>query len=87
MFFVSGLAHVTLPNTTESPTTSAWVQGGKYGLVIAVDTADVSQYGHITTYPSDSDSVTLQVPFAEGKIPEHSILHNGPCGYEDMIGI
>ena len=78
---------MTLPNTTESSTTSAWIQGGKYGLIVAVDTADVSRYGHITTYPSDSNTVSLQIPFAEGIAPEHTVIHDGPCGWEDAVGI
>ena len=31
-------------------------------MLLAVDTADVSELGHITTYPSAADSVVLQVP-------------------------
>lgn len=87
VYFTSGLAHVTLPNTTESPNTSVWVQGGKYGLIIAADTANVSRYGHITTYPSDADTVAVQIPFADGAAPGHIALHDGPCVWEDLIGL
>jgi hypothetical protein len=85
--FLSGLIHVTLPNTTISPTTSAWIQGGKYGLVVAVDTANVSKYGHVTEYPSDADTVSLQIPFKDGKIPDHKVLYDGPCSWTEMVGI
>jgi len=81
--FLSGLAHVTLPNATGE----VWIQGGKYGLLIAVDNAAVSKYGHITTYPSDADTVTLQVPFASGVAPDHTVLHEGPCTWPEMTGI
>ena len=81
--FLSGLAHVTLPNATGE----VWIQGGKYGLLIAVDNATVSKYGHITTYPSDADTVTLQVPFASGVAPNHTVLHEGPCTWPEMTGI
>ena len=81
--FLSGLAHVTLPNSTEE----AWVQGGKYGLIIAVDNAAVSKYGHITTYPGNADTVSLQVPFLNGVIPKHTVLHRGPCTWPEMTGI
>ncbi|KAE9967854.1 hypothetical protein EG328_007946 [Venturia inaequalis] len=87
VLFMSGLAHVTLPNTTISPTTSAWVQGGKYGLIIAADTSGVSKYGHATAYPSDADTVALQVPFKDGIIPDHTVLYDGPCLWSEMIGV
>ena len=74
---------MTLPNATGE----AWVQGGKYGLIIAVDNAAVSIYGHITTYPSDSDTVTLQIIFSNGQIPAHTVLYQGPCLWEEMTGI
>jgi hypothetical protein len=85
--FLSGLAHITLPNTTASPTTEAWIQGGKYGMLIAVDTADVSKYGHITTYPSDADAVSLQIPFKSGSVPAHTVLYEGPCKWSEMVGL
>lgn len=56
-------------------------------MIIAADTADVSKYGHITTYPSDADTVALQTPFAGGIAPDHTVLHSGPCGWEDMVGL
>jgi hypothetical protein len=81
--FLSGLAHVTLPNEPGE----AWIQGGKYGLIIAADGGGASKDGHITTYPSAADTATLQIPFAPGKIPDHSVLYPGPCAYSDMVGI
>lgn len=77
---------MTLPNTTASPTTEAWIQGGKYGLIIAADTHDVSKHGHITTYPGDSDTVVLQIPFKAGSVPKHTVLYRGPCRWNEMVG-
>jgi hypothetical protein len=74
VIFISGLAHVTLPNGTDE----AWVRGGKYGILIAADTASASEHGHITTYPSAEDTIALQIPFADGKIPAHTALYSGP---------
>lgn len=71
--FLSGLAHITLPNATGE----AWVSGGKYGLIYASDIADVSDGGHITVYPSDEITVALQIPTSG--IPEHIVVHDGPC--------
>lgn len=78
---------MTLPNTTISPITEAWIQGGKYGLIIAVDTAEVSKHGHITTYPSDAVSIAMQFPFRPGYMPKHTVLYPGPCQYNEMVGI
>jgi hypothetical protein len=81
--FLSGLAHITLPNSTAD----AWVQGGKYGLIIAADSAEYSTYAHITTYPSDADTVAMQIPFESGYLPIHSVLYEGPCQWSEMVGI
>jgi hypothetical protein len=83
VYFISGLAHITLPNATGE----VWVQGGKYGLIIAADDAAVSKYGHTTSYPGDADTVALQVPFKGGVAPNHTVLHSGPCTWPEMTGI
>ena len=64
-----------------------WVQGGKYGVLLAVDNAAVSRFGHVTTYPGDADTVALQVPFEAGTQPKHSVLYEGPCRWSEMVGI
>ncbi|KAF2794209.1 hypothetical protein K505DRAFT_242706 [Melanomma pulvis-pyrius CBS 109.77] len=71
--FLSGAAHLTLPHDSSM---DAWVLGGVGGLLFAVDTAGT---GHITRYPTDQETVTITAPFEGGKIPEHTILANGPC--------
>ena len=101
VLFTSGLAHVTLPDPSSPNMTNpqalsgveneAWVQGGKYGLILALDTSDVSGTGHITTYPSASDSVTLQVPLSQAGyqqlLSEKRVLYDGPCKPSEMVGI
>ncbi|KJZ78300.1 hypothetical protein HIM_02338 [Hirsutella minnesotensis 3608] len=73
--FLSGQAHVTIPDSDEE----ALIEGGANGVIIAVDTSDVSKQGHRTTYPSNVSTNVLQLPFADGKIPPHKVLHSGPC--------
>lgn len=73
--FLSGLAHITLSNSIQE----AWIPGGKNGLIIAADTAAVSEKGHTTQYPSDKETIALAIPTVEGKLPEHRVLHDGPC--------
>lgn len=75
VIFLSGLAHITLPNCTEE----VFVLGGKGGMIVAVDTADVSEEGHSTKYPGDEQTVAVQVPFPDGVFPPHRVLYGGPC--------
>ncbi|KAN0113775.1 hypothetical protein V8E52_007428 [Russula decolorans] len=72
--FLSGLAHITLPNST----VDAYVPGGENGFIFAADTAAVSSKGHSTNYPSNSETIALQIPTG-GTIPQHNVLHSGPC--------
>ncbi|RYP49258.1 hypothetical protein DL769_011100 [Monosporascus sp. CRB-8-3] len=74
MFFVllSGLAHVTLPEERED----LWIKAGFNGFMIAADTVGD---GHFTEYPSDEQSVALQIPFANGVLPAHRVTKNGVC--------
>lgn len=78
--FLSGLAHITLPNGTDE----AYVVGGKYGLILAADTANVSTGGHITRYPSGEATITLEMPTKGGAVPLHRVLHAGACTGADQ---
>lgn len=73
VIFLSGLAHITLPESDDE----AWIHGGKEGAILALDTAAVSAQGHNTKYPSDEVTVALQVPFKE--VPGHRVLHRRAC--------
>ena len=78
VLFTSGLAHITLLNGTDD----AWILGGKDGVIIAVDTTGT---GHETTYPSDQETICLQIPFADGIVPAHAVLHSGACNSTSQI--
>ena len=73
--FLSGLAHITLPHSNAE----ARVNGGKNGAILALDTAAVSTEGHYTRYPSDEETVALQVPVGEEEVPGHWVLYEGAC--------
>ncbi|KAL9111390.1 MAG: hypothetical protein Q9227_004267 [Pyrenula ochraceoflavens] len=73
--FLSGVANVTLPDSDEKVV----IEGGADGLIIAADTADVSEKGHITKYPGDTPTMALSIPFRDGEVPRHKVLHKGPC--------
>ncbi|KAI0477557.1 hypothetical protein GGR56DRAFT_692223 [Xylariaceae sp. FL0804] len=89
--FTSGLAHITLPNNNnddddDSSTSGAYVSGGESGLLFAADTADVSRRGHRTRYPGVTATTALQIPTRDGRVPEHSVLHAGPCSTSEITG-
>lgn len=75
VIFLSGLAHIALPHSDAE----AWVHGGKNGAILALDTTAVSAEGHYTRYPSDEETLALQVPFGERGVPGHQVLHTGAC--------
>ncbi|KAI3322019.1 hypothetical protein HD806DRAFT_536491 [Xylariaceae sp. AK1471] len=80
----SGLAYITLPDDN---TTSAYVSGGQFGLFFAADTAEVSLKGHRTQYPGVTETIALEIPTYDRKIPKHSVLHQGPCSISEIAGI
>ncbi|PLB54982.1 hypothetical protein P170DRAFT_470409 [Aspergillus steynii IBT 23096] len=75
VIFLSGLAHIALPHSPEE----AYIRGGKYGAILALDTPDRSD-GHLTDYPSDEETVAVEVPLAA--VPGHRVLHGGGCKEE-----
>ncbi|KAI4270963.1 MAG: hypothetical protein L6R38_006966 [Xanthoria sp. 2 TBL-2021] len=76
--FLSGTAVVSVPDSRRSVT----IKGGRDGLIIAVDTADVSKLGYNTKYPSEEQTIGIQIPTADGKVPAHTVLYLGPCKKE-----
>ena len=55
----------------------AWIEGGAHGLFIALD---ATGSGHITTWPGDEETVTIQAPFDSiDDIPAHKVISKGPC--------
>lgn len=83
--FLSGLIHITLPvpATGNASLDGAYFIGGANAVLFAADTTGL---GHITTYSSDEPSVSLQVRFANGTVPDHTVLYPGPCHYEGEAG-
>lgn len=82
--FTSGFAYITLPADED---TSAVVSGGQFGLILAADTIDVSREGHRTQYPGITETVALQIPTCDGKVPPHGVLHMGPCIANEVAGV
>jgi hypothetical protein len=49
-------------------------------VLIAADTKAVSTIaGHFTEFPSDEPTILVQIPFEGDKLPEHTVVYDGPC--------
>jgi hypothetical protein len=74
MLFVllSGMAHVVLPDFSDE----LWISEWSNNVIVATDMEGV---GHYTTYPLSRESVALQIPFKDGRVPDHKVLGNGAC--------
>lgn len=72
--FMSGVAHVTLPQDPDGA--GLWLVGGKGGLLFAVDTTGK---GHVTKYPSDEVTMGIVAPFEGGVVPKYSVVKEGAC--------
>jgi hypothetical protein len=53
-------------------------------MLIAADLKEVAAQGHITTFPDQERTLIAQFPVKGNKTPEHSLLHVGPCLWEDL---
>ena len=53
-------------------------------MALAADTKNVSKLGHTTVYPGKEETVALQIPTRNNEIPAHTVLHSGPCSWEEM---
>ncbi|OAL23039.1 hypothetical protein AYO20_11101 [Fonsecaea nubica] len=65
------------------PTDPRWdtitiTSGSAQQILVAADT-DPRASGHLTFYPGDGDSVALQIPFRDGVVPAHTVVHEGAC--------
>ena len=78
---LSGTLRITIPNSTQQVD----VHGGKYGLVIAADTPDVSKIGHVSSIVGKEELTMLMIPTAKGEIPPHRVIHGGPCEEHDLM--
>jgi len=57
---------------------SLYIVAGVNPLVVAVDT-DPRAKGHLTFYPADVETAALQIPFRDGRVPDHTVVRGGAC--------
>lgn len=78
--FLEGVVELVLPPETlpiddDAPyVTTAYIQGGAYGLIVAEDTLEDSAIGHNTIYPSGIETRVMQLPFPDGILPNHTVI-------------
>lgn len=58
--------------------------GGQNSLLIAVDTADVTEVGHVSEFLEET--ILMQIPFKDGVVPEHEVLYQEPCSGDELLG-
>ncbi|KAI0890016.1 uncharacterized protein GGS22DRAFT_183364 [Annulohypoxylon maeteangense] len=83
VWFINGQAEITLPNKTDT----ALIDGGRYGLIFAGDTKDMSGWGHETRLISDGKLMVIMIPVRDNVVPSHSVLNNGPCVMDEQVAI
>lgn len=77
MLFVllSGRSHVVTPHANGSQ--EVWIDvAGPNQMVLALDSLGK---GHLTYYPSDQETVALQIPLANVDDLQVDVLHDGGC--------
>lgn len=63
------------------------MHGGKYGLILAADTADRTTNGHRTQYPSAADTIAIELPVRDPDALKYTVLHPGACRESEMTGL
>lgn len=85
---MAGQVHIVTPSSgLPDELNEVYIEGGRYGWLIAADTADVAAEGHVTDFPSDQRTIIAQFPLRDNQAPAHSVLHDGPCTKEDYAGL
>lgn len=70
------------PNSTPPKSQVAYIMPGttKSSVLLAADMRSTSYIkGHYTEFDSDEPTILVQVRFEGNHVPEHRILHEGPC--------
>lgn len=85
MLVLYGLGVITLPHDNS---TEVVLIPGEAGLMFVTDTADVSKEGHGSYFPGVTESVFLQIPAKDNKVPDHSVVYeNKPCTANEYAGL
>ncbi|KAI1214547.1 uncharacterized protein F4807DRAFT_1460 [Annulohypoxylon truncatum] len=83
VIFIKGIGLITVPNDN----TTAYVAPGETGIVFASDTSDITVDGHRSQYLGVTESIIMQIPALDNKVPAHTVLHPGGCDTSEMSGL
>jgi hypothetical protein len=82
VFLLSDVLSVILPESND-----VWiVEGGEFGVMFASDTT-ASEHGHENQVLGSAEAILLQIPRANGDIPQHLVIHAGLCNPEEVTGL
>lgn len=80
---LNGLIRISTPKAPPPmDETVAYVMPGTLAssLVVAADLRETSNLaGHYTEFPSEEQTVLLELPFAANVVQDHVVLYDGPC--------
>ena len=80
---LQGLVHISLPTSKDE----TYLQPGPLGMILVIDERNVSVSGHITEFPGSETTLIAQFPVSGNSVPVHTVLHDGPCGLDDVKGL
>ena len=82
---MAGLAHISTPYSgLPAYLNEAYITGGRHGMLIAADLKEIAAKGHVTVFPGTDRTIIAQFPVADNRVPEHCVLHVGPCTLADL---
>jgi hypothetical protein len=76
---LQGLVHISLTTSKDE----IYIQPGPLSILLVIDERNVSISGHITDFPGEETTLIAQFPIAGNQVPVHTVLHSGPCGFDD----
>ncbi|KAI1173045.1 hypothetical protein F4777DRAFT_478608 [Nemania sp. FL0916] len=82
---LNGMSRIVL---ADNSTFTVSNDGGESSFLFFADTPAVSRQGHKNYYPGDTETIFLQIPTRDGKIPEHRVLlDDAPCTSAEFVGL
>ncbi|KAJ6438362.1 small secreted protein [Purpureocillium lavendulum] len=82
VLFFDGVVEISLPTRPEKVV----IRGGQNGLMLQVDTADVSHQGHRIKSLGSRRVSSLRLPLRPGTDVGYQVLYSGPCRESELMG-
>lgn len=61
------------------------MEGGRNGLILAIDTKQTGSVGHVASYARDSLMNGVALPVRGNQVPKHKVLYGGPCKGVELV--